>query len=297
MHEWGTISEFCNAVMAVGIEVQKYYKTGLDLESGNDLTPVRIAEPRMDNPAKLYAWETGARESLIAETPFLVNLIYPEKVAMIPDEAQTFTLKLTNVSTQSFKGDVALKLPEKWTATPSAFTYDLPVGGEVVLSFTVNVSDLKRRGQKNILTLRFTANGVPFLLETALPVACPWLVTDKNSGKEGVVETVSTYFGVPRGEFTYKTKLKATAKKEVRVSCGGTRPFVLYVNGVPVYEGKGDFYVPTFHRDNSWTTVSLLKNMNEIEVYFPQHEEGEFFFWTGTTFGCSTWVDTLERML
>ena len=64
-----------------------------------------------------------------------------------------------------------------------------------------------------------------------------------------------------------------------------------------MYEGKAEFYVPTFHRDNSWTTANLLKNMNEIEVYFPQYDEGEFFFGVGTTFGCSTWIDTLERML
>ena len=297
MHEWDTISEFCNAVMSVGIEVQKYYETGLDLESGNDLTPVQIAPPRMADPTKLYAWETGARESLIAETPFLVNLIYPEKVALIPDEPQTFTLKLTNVSSQAYKGEIALYLPEKWSVTPSSFAYDLPVGGETCIDFTVSVSRLKRRGQKNLLTLRFTANGVGFVLETALPLSCPWRVTDKTSGEEKIVETTSTYFTVPKGEFSFKTKLKATAKKDVRVSCGGTRPFVLYVNGAPMYEGKGDFYVPTFHRDNSWTTVSLLKNINEIEVYFPPYDEGEFFFWTGTTFGCSTWIDSLERMV
>ena len=294
MHEWDTIAQFCDAVMATAAHVQNYYKTGLDL-SGEGAPSVRIAPPRMKNCEKLYEWEMDARESLIAETPFLVNLIYPEEVALVPDQPKEYALKLTNVSAQAFQGSVGLFLPEKWSAAPSEFAFELPVGGEVVLPFTVNVSEIKRRGQKNILTLRFAVNGVCFTLEAGLPVACPWKVVDMTSGKTSVFEATSTYFAVPRGEFTYKTSLKATAKKDIRISCGGTRPFVLYVNGVPVYEGKAEFYVPTFHRDNSWTAVSLKKNWNEIEVYFPPYAEGEFFFGVGTTFGCSTWIDTLER--
>lgn len=297
MHEWNTIGEFCDALMKTAYHVRDYYQTDVKIGESSLLKPVRISAPRMHDYKHLYAWKMDNPESLIAESPFLVTLVYPESVALIPDQPQLYKLKLTNVFKQRFQGSVMLALPEKWTAIPSNFVIDLKEGEEQVFEFGVNVSNLKRRGQKNILTLRFIVNGVPLLLETALPVSCPWAVEEVKTGKKSVFEATSTYFNVPKGEFRYKTKMKATAKKDIRISCGGTRPFVLYVNGEAVYEGKSEFYVPTFHRDNSWTTASLLKNMNEIEVYFPEYEEGEFFFGVGTTFGCSTWIDTLERML
>lgn len=297
MHEWDTIGQFCDALMATAYHVRDYYQTEVEIERSETLKPVRISAPRMEEFHRLYAWEMDSPESLIAESPFLVNLIYPKNIALIPDQPQTYKLKITNVLKRDFCGKLTLALPEKWTATPSDFTFDLKQGAETTFEFIVNVTDLKRRGQKNILSLRFNVNGVPFVMETALPVACPWAVENLKTNENTVFEATSAYFNVPKGEYRYKTKMKATAKKDIRISCGGTRPFILYVNGAPVYEGKAEFYVPTFHRDNSWTTASLLKNMNEIEVYFPEYGEGEFFFGVGTTFGCSTWIDTLERML
>ena len=297
MHEWATIGEFCDALMATAYHVQDYYQTDVEIEKNSALKDVRLAAPRMADYKRLYDWKMDSPESLIAEMPFLVHVIYPESVAIIPDAPQVYKLKLTNVQEQDFNGLLTINVPEKWTVSPAQFAIDLKKGTEQILEFVVNVTDLKRRGQKNILTLRFNINGVPFILETGMPVACPWAVTNVKTEEYTIFEATSAYFTVPKGEFRYKTKMKATAKKDIRISCGGTRPFILYVNGEPVYEGKAEFYVPTFHRDNSWTYASLLKNMNEIEVYFPEYDEGEFFFGVGTTFGCSTWIDTLERML
>lgn len=296
MHEGETIGEFCETVMSVAREVQSYYQTGIQLDDAS-LKAVKIAPPRMQDYKKLYDWQVDSPESLLAELPFLVNLVYPEEIAANPATTKTYKLKLTNTASQYFKGSVSLSVPEKWNVSPSVFDFELQSGEEKELLFSVGVEAVKKRGQKNVLTLRFNVNGVAFLLEVGLPLSCPWEVIDLSNGKKTEYEANSIYFPVPKGAFRYKTKIKATAVKDVRISCGGTRPFICYLNGNAVYKGDASFYVPTFHRDNSWTKASLQKGLNEIEIFFPEYEEGEFFFGFSTTFGCGIWIDSLERML
>ncbi len=296
MHEWDTIGAFCDAIMSTALSVQDYYRTGIEITGVMGLPAVRLAEKWTDDFESLYNWKVGDRESLLTGLPCLISLVYPADVAGEPGKSKTYGLKLT--APAALSGTVQLYVPEKWRVSPAVLSFDLTAGETATLSFSVTPdANLPRRGQQNILTMRFMVGGLSFVQEAGLPLSCPWLVTDAN-GAESVYEATSVYFPVPAGAYRYRTRVKATVKKDVHISCGGTRPFTLFVNGAPAYTSDGSFYVPAFHRGDSWTAVSLNRGEdNIIEVHFPDHDEGEFFFGFGTTLYCGTWIDSIERML
>lgn len=294
MQEWNTVSEFCDAIIGVEHEVSKFY--------GNNVTKdfpeqtVRIAKPRYTNTENLYTWKNGAHESLIAELPFLVSIVYPDTVAMLPNKENKMKIRLQGNSEQSYSGKFSLIAPEKFSFAPSEFSFAVSGTETAEFETTVTLGNLRRRNRKNCLVLRFDINGVSFTLEAGLPTSFPWEVTD-SSGNKSVFEACSEYFTVPKGAYTYRTKIKATAKKTARIACSGTRPFTCYVNGKAVYTGDASIYVAAFHRDGTNAVISLENGENEIMIEFPDYDEGEFFFGFGTTFACGVWIDTIERYL
>ena len=117
-----------------------------------------------------------------------------------------------------------------------------------------------------------------------------------NSPDEQVafIEEPSRYFTVPAGTYSYAANFTSTGNKQVRISCSGTRPFIVFINGAKVFERTDGFYVPTMHRDGTWTIVDVKRGVNTVEIVFDDHEEGEFCFGFGTLYGCATWIDTME---
>lgn len=296
MHTPDTIGEFCDMVMSCALSVQDYYRTGIEIKNADNLPKVRLADSWTDDFEGVYDWNVGDRESLITGLPCLVSLVYPEEVAGEPGKSKQYALKLR--SDKEMRGTVQLYVPEKWQVTPTALSFELVPGETKLLPFSATPDALQGlRGLKNQLTMRFCINGVSFNLEAALPISCPWLVTDEN-GTESVYEATSIYFPVPAGAYRYKTRVNATAKKDVRIACSGTRPFILLINGEEVFSGDGSSYVPAFHRGYSATSASLQNGLdNVIELILPEHAAGEMFFGFSTTFGCATWIDTMERTL
>ncbi|MBQ7033903.1 MAG: ADP-ribosylglycohydrolase family protein [Clostridia bacterium] len=296
MHNGNTIRQFCDTIMATALHVQDYYRTGIQITAPDSLPEVKLADSWTDDFESLYAWNVGDRESLLTGLPCLVSLVYPEEVAGEPGKSKVYGLKLR--ADKAMSGTVQLYVPEKWQVHPSVLSFDLVPGESKLLSFSATPDAIQGlRGQKNLLTMRFCINGISFVLEAGLPISCPWLVTDA-AGNESVYEATSIYFPVPEGAYRYKTRVNATAQKNVRIACAGTRPFILFINGENVFSGDGSSYVPAFHRGYSATTVSLRNGPdNIIELVLPEHAAGEMFFGFSTTFGCATWLDTIERTL
>ena len=296
MHSFDTISEFCEVVMSVANYAQEYYQTGIQFEGADGFADIRLADSWTDDYKSLYDWKIGAKESLLTGLPCLMSLVYPEEVAAEPGKSKEYTLKLC--ADKDISGSVKLFVPEKWQVSSETFSFNLSKGETKEISFFVKPdAEQGLRCQKNILTMRFCINGVTFVQEAGLPVSTPWMVTAADV-REYVYEATSIYFPVPSGEYRYKTRVNSPIQKNVRMACNGTRPFIVKLNGETVYEGDGSFYVPAFHRGDTWTNVVLNTGAsNEIEVVFPEYKEGEFFFGFGTTFGCATWLDTIERTL
>ena len=215
---------------------------------------------------------------------------------MLPNKENKMKIRLQGNSEQSYSGKFSLIAPEKFSFAPSEFSFAVSGTETAEFETTVTLGNLRRRNRKNCLVLRFDINGVSFTLEAGLPTSFPWEVTD-SSGNKSVFEACSEYFTVPKGAYTYRTKIKATAKKTARIACSGTRPFTCYVNGKAVYTGDASIYVAAFHRDGTNAVISLENGENEIMIEFPDYDEGEFFFGFGTTFACGVWIDTIERYL
>lgn len=297
MHEKGTITDFCRTVMAVAEQVQEYYKTDVSFSDHDQRDwAVRLAPAWSEEFEKIHAWKDGDRESLAAVKPVMVSLCYPEKVAMVPGQKTEYSVKVTNTAGRALKGILQLDGPKRWQIAGSPFEISMEAGETIRIPFWVAAEESKRRVPLNILTMKFELDGLRFDAEAGLPIAMPWEVEDLETGRTERFEAENIYFTVPDGSYRYRTKLKAPIGKQVRISAGGTKAFRLLVNGEQVFCGDGSFYVPTFHRDDSWVYGNLRSGENVIQVDL-WGGEGEFFLGFGTTQGCAVWLDDMERYL
>lgn len=298
MHEKDTIDDFCHVIMSVAIELQNYYKTNICFtEYPEDFQAVKMAPAWSERFEDIYAWEDNAYESLVSIKPVMVSLCYPENVAIVPGKETEYSLKLVNTTGKPIEGSLWLEVPDNWRIVNNGFAVHMGVGETICIPFKVVVNDVKRRVQLNILTMKFELNGLRFDAEAGLPIAEPWEIKNLKTNDVMQYEATGIYFTVPAGSYSYKTKIKSPSGKQVRISAGGRKVFRLLVNGEEVFCGDGSFYIPTFHRDNSWTYADLKSGENVIEVIFEDEKEGEFFFGFGTTFSCAVWLDSMERYL
>ena len=288
-----TIGEFCDTVMCVSYFVQEYYGK-VTVEGLTNYKNIKMPQPWTNDYEKVFDWSVGSKESLLAHTPCMMVLKYPEKIAIVPNEKTEYSLKLVNTNTFEIKGKLDFSFPYHFTADKTNSEFSLKAGESVEIPLSVLLKKNVKRTQNNPLLINLEIGGLRFLVEAGLPMSREWQIKDENTGEISYFENTSTFFNVPQGAYTYSIQLNATANKFSRVSCGGTRPFVLKINGEVVYEGNGKFYVPTFHRDNTWTQVKLSQFLNDVEISFPEHGEGEFFIGFSTTFGCSEWLDYME---
>ena len=288
-----TIGEFCDTLMCVSYFVQEYYGA-VTVKGLSNYKHLKMPTPWTSDYKKLYDWQIGSKESLLMHTPCMMILKYPEKIAVVPNEKMEYSLKVVNINSFDIKGNVYFSFPYNFTADTTHSEFFLKAGESIEIPFNVIVKKNVKRTQNNPMLINLEICGMRFSVEAGLPISREWKIKNEKTGEISFFENTSSFFTVPQGSYSYAIKLNATANKLSRVSCGGTRPFILKINGETVYEGDGTFYVPTFHRDNTWKEVKLHSFMNDIEIIFPEYNEGEFFLGFSTTFGCSEWLDAME---
>ena len=288
-----TINDFCETVMCVSSEVQKYYDS-VTVDGLTNFKNIKMPAPFTKRYDLIYDWKIGEKESVIAHEPFTVILKYPDNIALIPLQKSIYELKLINTSDKSVVGKADIHIPYGFSCDKSDFSFKIGAGETTKISFSITAIKKNKRTQNNSVLFDFDINGIKFPLEAGIPLSREWHVKNETTGEVSYFENTSTFFDVPKGEFTYSIKINSTANKTASGSCGGTRPFVLKINGEEVYSGEGKFYVPTFHRDKTWTEVKLHSFLNDVEIYFPYHDKGEIFIGFSTTFGCSEWFDYME---
>lgn len=295
MHEPETITDFCNNIIGIVGEVLEYYNADVKIDGIDENGKVAIRKPWTKNYKLHYDWKLNEKESVISLKPCMISMVYPENVALIPERKTGYKLLLRNTSEIDLTGNVHIYTPENWTVDFDECEINLKKGDVCVLPFYITMPMPKRRILKNIINLEFVINGVELSLEASLPMSYPWLVTNLETGETSVEETSGQFFEVPEGAYSYKTTVRSAVKRQVRISAGGTRPFKVKVNGKAVFFSDGDFYAPSFHRDDVWTTIDLNQGNNEVEVIFEKSRAGEFFFGFATLYGCATWINTIER--
>lgn len=149
----------------------------------------------------------------------------------------------------------------------------------------------------NILTMVLDIDGLTFDIEAGLAASSPWKVTNLKTDEKSVFEAEAAFFKVPCGEYRYSCAVFGV-KRQVRLVAAGTRPFKLYLDGKELIDCRGDFYIPAFHRSGGYTKAVELSNYrSDIEVVFPDGDEGEFFMSFGSLYACGEWIDTVERLL
>lgn len=300
MHAKPTIDDFCDQIISVADSVQEFYQTGINLNLPEDFPKANLSAPHAPSKTSIYDWEEDAKESLISINPLLVSLVYPERVAAIPDTDNNYTLKIENVSDLDISGSLTLNLPDYWEVTPKNFSLSIKKGEKVQLSFTVKVDGRQKRMPLNTLLLAFKLNGLSYTLEAGLPISYPWKVENLETGETYIYEADSVFFSVPKGKFKYTAKLFSPMIKDIRIHASGERHFKFLLNGNELYDSAdswyGTFYAPTFHR-SGFMKPQVERGDNIIEVLFLDEKEdaGEFYMGFSTIYGCAVWIDTFER--
>lgn len=296
MHEAGTIDDFCDKIISLAVDIQKYYKTDIEFENVN-AEKINLAKPWLKNPDFVFNWENGAKESLVCLNPVMVTVCYPDFVALEPNKPTEYKLKITNITDSDIVINAEMNVPDNWTVELSHNSFAIASGETLLVPFRITAQNVKRRTLLNILTVKLSVNGLKFDVEAGIPLTAPWTVTNLDDGTERICETNNIYFPVPKGSYKYTTKIKSPSTRKVRISAGGTSKFKLIINGEEIFSGDASFYVPTFHRDESWTYANLNVGENEIEVIFDNDLDGEFFFGFSTVYSCAIWLDSIERYL
>lgn len=297
MHEPKTIDAFCDSIISVAGEVEKYYNTNVELSIPDDFFKACLNKPWTNIYDIIHGWEEGINESIVSVKPLLVSMIYPKNVAALYNSNNEYTLKLTNILESKVDVSLSLFAPEGFVLNFKDNDFTLDSRETVELPFTIFVDEQKSRSPLNVLKISIEINGIPFDLSAGIPISNPWYVESLETGEKSVFEAESLYFKVPKGKYKYTAKFNSPSDKVIRICSTGTSDFKLFLNGDEVVDKKDKFYVPGFHRGRYFFKVNVKSYENIVDVYFDNDEETEFFFGMSTDFGCAMILDTMERYL
>lgn len=297
MHEPKTINEFCDRIISVAGEVEKFYSTEVELSIPKNFYTAHISKPWTNDNKLIHIWSENAKESLVCVKPFYVSIVYPDTVAAIPLVENNYSFKITNPLDKVVNIELTLSVPEGFNVLIPCNKTSVNAGKSVVIPFNVSVGDLRRRAHVNILTATISVNGIPFEIDAGLPVSAPWIVENLDTNEKTVFEADSIFFKVPKGRYKYTTKFFSPAKKEIRMTTTASGFFTAYLNGEMVKEKKEKYYVPGFHRGRYWFKTLVEMGENTVEVIFDNDEDIEFFLGFATINGCACMIDTMERYI
>ncbi|NLE13804.1 MAG: ADP-ribosylglycohydrolase family protein [Clostridiales bacterium] len=301
VHNLSTIGDFCDKVSALGMEVQDFYNTGIDVggsapEGIKLRSALMLSKPWTSNKniGLLTDWQDGALESVMAALPLFTVLEYPAGVDAVPGNWDVYKLRLLNILDLPVTVCADFSAPDGWDVKVFPEVSDgivIKPGEKAWIPFTVTVKDKAHRCPLNLITARLTVNGLPFHIDMNIRVSIPWKVTD-GEGKSTMVETSGCFFTVPAGRYTCETVYNANLrKKEIRYTCAATRPFAVYLDDELLIERDGSLYVPALHRGGSMVIKGTKNGPIRMRVEFPEGGEGEFFFMMGDNFGCGPWIN------
>lgn len=294
MHEAESINDFCDSIISLAGQVEKYYNTGISLNVPDKDKKIKIWT---QNWKSIYDWQENATESLLLVKPFPVTLVYPENVASVPNKKNGYFIKISNTTDKNISGCVSLLMPDGFTVTCPNNEFSIEPDSSCEIPFTVEFTSFKRRVPLNLLTVEINADGIVFEVEANIPVSMPWLREDLKTGATDIVEAESIVFNIPKGEYKYTAKFISSAARTVRGCASGDRLFTVYVNGEMIREREDRGYVPAFHRGYDWFRANLLRGENLIEVVFKDGAEGEFFFNFAEDTRLPIYIDSFERIL
>lgn len=298
MHAANTVDDFCNQIISVADEVQKYYNTGVCLDLPKNFPKAKLAEPYLPSADGIHDWKDDSKEALLSTNPLIVSLIYPESVAALPNVENKYVLKIKNPYPQDLKAELFVNLPDYWTVSPVRADVELKAGDCVSVPLSIIVDGKQKRMPLNLVSFVFKINGMKFTVDAGLPVSYQWLVENLDDGKKTVFEAENIFFTVPEGRYKYTAKLFSPMKKEVKLYTGSLRKFKVFLDGKQIFNSTdtmcGTQYNPTFHRSGAYV-IEIPRRDSVIDVVFEDGKPEKFFMGFSTIYGCAVWIDTFER--
>ena len=296
LHESDTIGEFRDMVVETATEVNRFYDTTTEVIGLPQGMPIHPMHKPWAASCHAVDCMIENRESLIAVTPLVTRVIFPEKIAIAPLETAPFKLILGNPSDAALSGRFEMSMFEDWAVKPSSFDFALKPGEQKEFDFAVTAPLMtKRRLNENALAFDFTFdNGLCWSVSANLPVTTPWLRTDMKTGKTEQIEVCGSFHTVPAGAWHYATTVKLAPTMPVRFGVFSNRPFSAALNGETVSHGDGSFYVPAFHRGKTQVIAEVKRGYNTVDIDLPDAEAGELFFGLARPQNCGEWLLGVE---
>ena len=294
MHEPDTIGAFCRLILSTAKEVLPFYGSKTQFQNipeNEEFAPMHAPWTRDSHAVDEM---TENRESLLAVTPLITRLVFPEQIALEPGKPGEFRLILRNPAGQELRGKCVLSVPEGWKLSPAGFDFSLNPEEQSEFCFSV-VSPIldRKRPRSNDLTIDFLfVGGVSCSTCAGIPLTIPWLRTNLDTGEERVIEATEIFQPIPPGHWRYRTSVKAIPGMTCRLGAYSNRPIHVSFNGKTVLESDGSYYVPAYHRSGHSVNITTARpggTWSMVDIEIKDGPEGELFFGIARPHGCCEW--------
>lgn len=299
------LQDLCLQIAALAKNAEEYYQSPLKITGFPDLPENRniIKKPWTDRPELVMLNKDYCdRESLISLHPIIINLIYPESVALHHNTRTTYYASISNPANMTVDIQMNLSASDGFEITPGRFRFQLEAYGSTKIHFEIYSENTEKKSF-NCINIELIANNLKYKLSAGIPTAFPWLHKSASSSLEmcpdirifedalphqanGFIQPVSP------GQHYYAINVKSVKNKQVALVCQGTRTLKMWLNSQLLWQYNGKKYLPAVHRG-----VSVLGNLesgwNEIVIYVEDGEPGELFFAIGNPVDW-IWYNDLE---
>ena len=294
MHHPATLSEFSQQVEETAVNVQAFYGSTVRI-TGSPWQANTL--PRQgSSPARFALGSPAAHnESLVALTPLTVTWVYPDTIALQPNQTHACRLRLGNPCESPIQGTLRLAVPDRYAVSPGSLPLGLEPGAcaEWEISITTPATDAPR-SYRNLLDLQFEVGGLRWGECVGLPATLPWRRTSGNdSASAESIEALAHFQPIPAGPQRLEARIKVPFRGEFMVVTQGTRPAKTYLNDELVNEFAGAYYVPAIHRSRTASKVRLDRGWCDVRIDVEDGPAGELFFTLGVP-GLFCWVHELE---
>ncbi len=310
MHAADNIRDFCEEIAALEQQVEQYYHSPVKVTNVPALSfpSTQIREPlikKSENICLPTQYQKNA--SLLMTNPFVVELIYPDKVAVTPGKSAVFLLEIRSVDDMERDVRTKLYLPNGYVLSQDEFTGKTPCR----FSFEITAPSTEAyRRYKNILELTLESGGLIF--EAKAGILTDWMWERKIGEKTETICVPEHFFLTPPGTAVYRAQFKYGMINvngeiiEIGPPYGFTSTMLAQSDGCPVkvwlnnqlvVEHDGSEYTPAFHRSMNTRSVHIHWGWNDLKIVVENtsNQPKEFFF--GLSKPTAEWINEIEWRL
>lgn len=303
MHDISTIDVMCDKIVSLCRDVQNFYKTDLEIENMPNFYPQVPHWSENHEVIKNLIYDSGS--AIIAVSPLVLELKYPENAVLTRSEPAEFVLNVYNSSSKALSGDILINAPDGWSVSNNNLKFDLSAENHAVLKFTLSASEFGYYPAFNEITFFVRTDDLLYQVTAGVPQALPWLKAERGFESDtcpeaedfkNAKEVYSESFiqKVETGEFIFAIDFKLHNDFNVNLVPQGL-PAKLWIDGEKLTEHDGKFYTPSAHRFECSVQKELKTGWHTAVIAAKNDTEGvkELFFAIGNMAG-KTWLDQVE---